>query len=126
MLTECHTIHLIVSNGLMGTVSLITAFSTGLKEEQPNITLDLLMSKGLRNLANRKMDIAIRFMSPSSDYLIGKEVCKMQMAIYGQTFFLSDEKEVPQWISMFEQTEIALRMDDLYNMYRMGVAIMPY
>ncbi len=112
----------------------------GFKKEQPNITLDLLVAKGVRNLANREADIAIRFTPEPPDYLVGREVCKMQMALYGHPSLLGqekvklivwgDEKDTPQWASSFNNAEIALRVDDLYSMYLavkagIGIARMP-
>jgi len=110
------------------------------KKKHANITLDLLVAKGVRNLANREADIAIRFTPTPPDYLVGREVCKMQMALYGHSSLLEqekvklvvwcDEKDTPQWASSFNNAEIALRVDDLYSMYLavkagIGIARMP-
>jgi DNA-binding transcriptional LysR family regulator len=110
------------------------------KQKEPNITLDLLAAKGVRNLANREADIAIRFTPTPPDYLVGREVCKMQMGVYGhldtqakdktKLIVWSDEKEVPQWASALNHAEITLRVDDLFSMYLavksgIGIARMP-
>lgn len=110
------------------------------KQAQPDITLDLLVAKGIRNLANREADVAIRFTATPPDYLIGREVSKMQMAVYAnsayqesdkaQLIVWGDEHTLPSWAKLFKEAEIALRVDDLYSMYLavkagIGIARMP-
>ena len=107
----------------------------------PEVELNLLVAKGLKNLANREADIAIR-MSPSPpEYLIGREITKLQVGIYSSTkvnieegvglVVWSDENQVPDWArEHFPGAKINLRVDDLYSMYvavkaGFGIARMP-
>lgn len=105
------------------------------------IELNLMVSKGLRNLASREADIAIRLTPSPPDYLVGREVSSIQHAIYahkdlaqGKTPSLvvwSGETTAPTWAQQhFPDAKIALRVDDLSSMYAavkagFGVARMP-
>jgi len=111
-------------------------------EQNPAITIDLEVSKGLRDLANREADMAIRISPSPPDYLIGKCVAHLQHGIYARSsahnahtqtnlIVWSHEKEIPQWaIQHCINPKIVLRVDDLLSMYRavqegFGCARMP-
>jgi len=111
------------------------------RELHPNIQLNLLVAKGLKNLAAREADIAIRLTPEPPDYLIGKEIAKLQHGIYvnrninypSKTPLVvwSDERTLPAWAAKnFSNAEIVMRVDDLYSMYAavkagIGIACMP-
>jgi len=111
------------------------------REAYPDIQLNLLVAKGLKNLAAREADVAIRLTPEPPDYLIGKEIAKLQHGIYVNSkinypnktplVVWSDEITLPDWAeSNFSNAEIAMRVDDLYSMYSavkagIGVACMP-
>ncbi len=53
--------------------------------QQPDIQLNLHVSKGLKNLAAREADVAIRLTPAPPDYLIGTEIAKLQHGFYAHT-----------------------------------------
>ena len=98
------------------------------RELQPGIVLNLSVSKGLRNLAAREADVAIRLTNAPPDYLIGKRVAQLQHGIYvNPKSILHDrtpiivwigETDIPSWAQdEFPNAEIVLRVDDLFSMY---------
>ena len=112
----------------------------------PDILLNLFVAKGIKNLAAREADVAIRLTPVPPDYLIGKKVATLQHGIYASTQFdpanydvnkhlpivvWSGEDRVPDWAKQhFPNARIAMRVDDLYTMYAavkagLGVAKMP-
>ncbi len=111
------------------------------RSDHPQIQLNLLVAKGLKNLAAREADVAIRLTPQPPDYLIGKEITKLQHGVYVNTkvdypektplVVWDDEKTLPEWaVGNFPNGEIALRVDDLYSMYAavqagIGIACMP-
>lgn len=111
------------------------------REAHPGILLNLLVAKGLKNLAAREADVAIRLTDNPPDYLIGREVTKLQHGIYLNTkidyayktpiVVWSDEITLPDWArENFPEAEITMRVDDLYSMYAavkagIGIACMP-
>lgn len=107
----------------------------------PDIDLLLLVSKGLRNMANREADLAVRITPSPPDFLIGKKICNLQHGIYSHinldtsesiplVLWHSDPKR-PWWIELLQsKTHVALRVDDLFSMHQavrsgIGVARMP-
>jgi len=108
---------------------------------QPEIQLNLSVAKGLKNMATREADVAIRLTSTPPDYLIGKKVASMQHGIYGHEIFSTSIKQpiivwhgedtLPKWAEEhFPQAEIVMQVDDLYSMYcavkaGIGIARMP-
>jgi len=109
--------------------------------EHPGIQLNLSVTKGLRNLASREADLAIRLTPAPPDYLIGRQVAGLQHGLYsgkgvfkdgpiGLVLWSSDD-EIPEWaIEHFPQAYAALRVDDLSSMYAavkagFGIARMP-
>ncbi|WP_419904596.1 LysR family transcriptional regulator [Kiloniella sp.] len=111
------------------------------KVQHPLIRLNLVVAKGVKNLAAREADVAIRLTPNPPDYLIGKEITKIQHGIYANkhleinshtpVIVWCDETNPPSWVQeQFPNAEIALRVDDLYSMYAavkagIGVAKMP-
>jgi len=112
------------------------------RDLQPEIQLNLFVAKGLKNMATREADVAIRLTSTPPDYLIGKKVASIQHGIYGHEKFSAttgklpiivwtDEDILPKWAEEhFSQAEIVMQVDDLYSMYcavkaGIGIARMP-
>jgi len=96
---------------------------TEFRNAHPDIQLNLLVAQGLKNLAAREADIAIRLTPAPPDYLIGNEIAKLQHGIYFNNrvsysrntplVVWSDEKNIPEWAkNNFANAEIALRVDD--------------
>ncbi|MGJ8693044.1 MAG: LysR family transcriptional regulator [Thalassotalea sp.] len=107
----------------------------------PNIYFNLMVSKGLRNMANMEADLAVRITGSPPDYLIGTRVTKMQHGLYqARSLVVKDytpivvwavEQEVPRWaFEYFDNPKVVLHVDDLHSMYRavkagFGIARMP-
>jgi DNA-binding transcriptional LysR family regulator len=111
------------------------------RELQPDIVLNMFVAQGLKNLAAREADVAIRLTPSPPDFLIGKNVATLQHGIYknvdasleNRTPIVAwvSEKSVPEWaLKHFGNPYIAMRVDDLYSMYLavlsgVGIARMP-
>ncbi|MFT5706467.1 MAG: DNA-binding transcriptional LysR family regulator [Oceanospirillaceae bacterium] len=111
------------------------------KQLQPDILTNLYLAKGVKNLAAREADIAIRLTANPPDYLIGKKVANLQHGLYTHAAMdlskrvdiiaWSTEYSLPAWAQEhFPQAKIAMRVDDLYSMYAavkagIGIARMP-
>lgn len=111
------------------------------RDKYPAINLNLFIAKGLKNLAAREADLAIRLSPAPPDYLIGKRVAMMQHGIYASAEITGttnpplvvwdSEKEEPDWAKEhFPNSTIAMRVDDLFGMYTavkagIGIARMP-
>lgn len=108
----------------------------------PDIDLRLLVSAGLRDLAAREADIAVRLTPAPPDYLVGQKVADMRHAIYRASHLNDDvgppqlicwghETTLPAWAQQhFPRAKIALRVDDLASMHAavkagLGYARMP-
>lgn len=110
-------------------------------DQNPDIDIYLSVRHGLRNLANREADIAIRLTPNPPEYLVGKCFTQLQHGIYQSTALaFSDSTPIICWASdhssldwaneHFSQPKIVLRVDDLASMYSavkagMGIARMP-
>ncbi len=117
-------------------------------DENPAINIDLQVSRGVRNLANREADMAIRLSPSPPDYLIAKPIERMQHGLYAnranaekfatadaseptRIIVWSNQQDVPHWAQKYcTNPEIVLRVDDLYSMYNAvklgyGVARIP-
>lgn len=108
---------------------------------QPDIQLNLMVAKGLKNMATREADVAIRLTDTPPDYLIGKQVAEIQHGIYAHTatkfsdkvpvITWSGEDSLPNWAQThFPKAYIAMQVDDLYSMFcavkaGIGIARMP-
>lgn len=109
--------------------------------QNPAIEMCLQVSHGLRNLANRESDIAVRITPNPPDYLIGKRICRLQHGIYmrhdlkwsadAPIVVWGGDKAIPNWATdQFDQARVALRVDDLASMHSavkagFGIARMP-
>ena len=111
------------------------------KKLQPDILPNLYVAKGVKNLAAREADVAIRLTAEPPDYLIGKKVATLGHAIYAHAdidlskqvsiITWSNESDLPPWAKEhYPQAKITMRVDDLYSMYAavktgVGIARMP-
>ena len=120
------------------------------QKEHPAIQLNLTVTKGVRNLASREADIAIRLTPAPPDYLVGRQVAGLQHGIYGMKSdiaklmksgaFSSEEVSLVVWSGQaglpdwahkhFPLAKVALQVDDLTSMYAavkagFGLARMP-
>jgi len=109
--------------------------------QHPGIELNVMVSQGLRNLASREADIAIRLTPEPPDYLVGRKVAGLQHGLYcASNYDLNDgvgvicwggEQVLPSWAQdHYPDAHIALRVDDLSSMHAavkagFGVARMP-
>lgn len=108
----------------------------------PGVDLQLLVSAGLRDLAAREADIAVRLTPEPPDYLVGQKVANLRHAIYRaghldpnveppRVICWSHETALPKWaVQYFPQASISLKVDDLASMYAavkagLGYARMP-
>jgi len=111
------------------------------KQLQPEILANLYVTKGVRNLAAREADVAIRLTAAPPDYLIGRKVANLHHGIYShanmdfskQVYIISwsSDLALPAWAKeQYPQAKTAMRVDDLYSMYAavkagVGIARMP-
>ena len=95
----------------------------------PDIDMQLLMTKGLVDLASMEADLAIRMTPNPPDFLVGNEVMKLHHGIYisknhlqciskkTQVILFRSENEQPYWVKKFvENSEVSLRVDDVGSM----------
>jgi DNA-binding transcriptional LysR family regulator len=95
----------------------------------PNIQLQLLMTKGLVDLAAMEADVAIRMTPAPPDYLVGRELMKLRHGIYGtrevmenldkvvNVILFRTEHEYPAWVTEhFKNAKVILRVDDVSSM----------
>ena len=110
-------------------------------EQYPGIRLHLMLRHGLKNLANREADMAIRLSRNPPDYLIGKRISRLQHGIYQSSTLQTgestpiicwgNEDDIPPWaMEHCHNPRIVLRVDDLSGMYHavkagLGQARMP-
>ncbi|WP_317932664.1 LysR family transcriptional regulator [Halioxenophilus sp. WMMB6] len=110
-------------------------------QAHPAIDLHLSVTPGLRDLANREADLAVRFTPKPPDYLVGKCITPMQHGLYAHTqldcsrgtpiIIWGGDDGIPQWAhDHFTQPLFGLRVDDLASMHAavaagFGVARMP-
>ncbi len=111
------------------------------KQLQPDILANVFITKGVKNLAAREADVAIRLTPAPPEYLIGKKIASIQHGIYAPAsldftnqipvILWSNESGLPDWVQQyFPEAKIAMRVDDLYSMYAavkagIGIARMP-
>lgn len=94
-------------------------------ETYPHIDLQLLTTTGLVDLAVREADIAVRLTAKPPDYLVGREVMRLQHGVYGTTrtlrkfsdpvnviLFRSDTDHPPWVTENFPNARIVLRVDN--------------
>jgi len=110
-------------------------------QQHPDIKLNLLVTKQVRNLASLEADLAIRLTPEPPEYLVGKKVAQLQHGIYGAhdlpvqdnvgLVVWQGETQLPNWAQQhFPKAHIALQVDDLTAMYAavkagFGIARMP-
>jgi len=110
-------------------------------QQHPDIKLNLLVTKQVRNLASLEADLAIRLTPAPPEYLVGKKVAQLQHGIYGaRDLSVQDnvglvvwqgETQLPNWAQQhFPKAHIALQVDDLTAMHAavkagFGIARMP-
>ena len=98
------------------------------RKAYPLIDLQLLTTTGLVDLAAREADIAVRLTPKPPDYLVGREVVRLQHGVYGTTRTLRElsnpdvilfesETEQPPWVTEnFPNAQTVLRVDDVASM----------
>ncbi len=112
-----------------------------LQQQYPDLVLNILVDKGLKNLIAREADIAIRVTANPPDYLIGKQASHLEYALFQPrnlnvgdfTPIITWESEnaVPSWANdLIEHPKIVMQVNDLLSMYSavaagLGVARMP-
>ncbi len=111
-----------------------------LMNQYPEIETELLVGKGIRNIANQEADIAVRLTPKPPEYLVGRKIVELGYKVYGninndhsiQTPIItwSGENNLPQWAKGLHKPHISMRVDDLLSMYvavksGAGVARMP-
>jgi len=95
----------------------------------PNIDMQLLMTKGLVDLAAMEADLAIRMTPNPPDYLVGFEIMKLHHGIYvsqahlqhrskkTKVILFQSENKRPDWVKKYaDDPEISLRVDDVGSM----------
>ena len=111
------------------------------KQLQPDILTNVYVAKGIKNLAAREADVAIRLTPEPPEYLIGKKIANIQHGIYSHVdlnfdspmpvILWGNESSLPSWVQQhYAQAKIAMRVDDLHSMYAavkagIGIARMP-
>ena len=111
------------------------------QQQHPDIYFNMQVSRGLRNIANREADLAVRITANPPEDLIGTRVSYFKHAFYKHPDLLIDnetpiivwekEKTSPLWaLEYFNQPRIVMRVDDLTSMHQavksgLGVARMP-
>ncbi|MGJ8682105.1 LysR family transcriptional regulator [Paraglaciecola sp.] len=114
-------------------------------EDYPKIKVNLEVKPGLKNIANREADLAVRITPEPPEYLIGRRITYMQHGLYvnadrmkkihqGETetplILWPNIKGLPKWASHFSNPKVAMYVDDLSSMYEavkagVGIARMP-
>lgn len=106
-----------------------------------NISFNLLLSKGLRNMANREADLAIRVTATPPDYLIGTKIVHLQHGLYRSKALRiqettpiitwGSEQGVPTWaLQHCKNPRVVMKVDDLFGMHQavkagLGIARIP-
>ncbi len=107
------------------------------KKQYPEVTLNLEVAKGLKNLAAREADVAVRLTPSPPDYLIGSQIATIQHGIYVHKNYCAgdkvdlivwqDEQEIPLWAKEhFPDAKIAVRVGDCHSMFsaiKMGLGV---
>jgi len=109
----------------------------------PDIDLQLLMTKGLVDLAAMEADLAIRMTPNPPEYLVGREIMKLQHGIYtskkpqeqtsslNKVILFRSETTPPDWVNRyFKNAVVSIRVDDVGSMavaasHGFGVAKLP-
>jgi DNA-binding transcriptional LysR family regulator len=108
----------------------------------PNIELELLTTTGLINMNTREADIALRITPKPPEYLVGKEITRLQHGIYTSVDYWEANSDNPEvilyfdndssdWVkNHFPHANTAMRVDDVGTMSHavaehMGIARLP-
>jgi DNA-binding transcriptional LysR family regulator len=108
----------------------------------PRIDLELLTTTGLINMSTREADIALRITPKPPEYLVGREITRLQHGIYTSTKYWSENHINPQVILYFDNSssewvkkhfpnaDVAMKVDDVGTMSHavashMGIARLP-
>ncbi len=114
-------------------------------QKYPGIELKLEVKPGLKNIANREADLAVRITPAPPDYLIGKRITYIQHGLYANREWYQKVvegnhqipiilwphiKSLPDWTETFHQAKMKVYVDDLASMHQavksgMGIARMP-
>lgn len=88
-------------------VHLLTPLFAKFQARYPDIRLDLVLGNQVLNLSKRDADIAIRATDNPPDTLVGRQVAKVEWALYGQC---SEFPEAPLGVpeNLFERRWVAL------------------
>ena len=113
------------------------------REEFPGIDLELIGSSGLKDLAGRQADIALRMTPKPPEYLIGRQVLDLRHGVYASVPYLKKQHRPhtvilwqgdstePEWVNKhFRGAGVGLRTDEVTSMVmavknHMGLARMP-
>ena len=95
----------------------------------PKINLQLLTASELADLAAREADIAVRLTAKPPDYLIGREIVRLQHGVYGTSRTLKNlidpvdvilfqgDPDRPTWVDEnFSEARTVLRVEDVSSM----------
>ena len=111
--------------------------------QYPDIDMKMLVSPGLKDLAAREADIAIRLTPNPPDYLIGQKLAAMRHGVYQSVHYQPEQdhrervilwtqdNSAPAWVTEhYPNAKIVLRVDDLASMYAaikagLGIARIP-
>jgi DNA-binding transcriptional LysR family regulator len=101
-------------------------------QRYPDIEMQLLMTKGLVDLALMEADLAIRMTPNPPDFLVGKEIIKLHHGIYiakdslksslldsinSNVILFQSESNRPEWVKQYaNNAQISLRVDDVGSM----------
>lgn len=79
------------------------------RSRYPQITLQLSIDRKMYNLSKRDADIAIRPALQVPDYLIGKRIGPLALAVYGAPAYLDDMQDKPwaehEWIALDDEQD---------------------
>ncbi|WHI48111.1 LysR family transcriptional regulator [Microbulbifer sp. VAAF005] len=108
--------------------------------DHPDISLRVLASSSLKDLANIEADVALRFTPEPPDLLTGIQFAQLEMGVYAHRSLVisnkvkavlwSAEEQLPRWCDDLPKCSAGLRVDDLHAMFLavkngFGVARMP-
>jgi len=101
----------------------------GFCQRFPDIEMQLLMTKGLVDMSAMEADLAIRMTPSPPDYLVGKEIMKLQHGIYVSQEYLQchagknkvilfrSENKQPDWVKRYAcGADVSIRVDDVGSM----------
>ncbi len=93
------TVRLAVADGMDSL--LVVPFLSRFYEKFPDITLELVASASVMNLARREADLALRFVRPATGDLVCKRVARMQNGVWGTPTRVAEGLDCP-WVDWDE------------------------